>query len=210
MIKVLIVDDHTIVRRGLKQIISEVQDMTVAEEAGSGAETLEKISEDDYDIVLLDISLPNGSGLDILKKIKNKKPKLSVLMLSVHPEEQYAIRALRAGAAGYLTKESAPEELILAIRKIARGGKYVSASLAEKLVCELEVYSDKPSHEMLSDREYQVMCMFASGKRLMEIAKELAISRQTVSTYRTRILEKMKMNTMAEVIRYAVKHGLVE
>lgn len=210
MIKIFIADDHAIVRKGLKQIISETPDMIVSEEADNGLEALDKISENNYDVILLDISMPGKNGLEILRLVKRKKPKLPVLMLSVHPEEQYAIRSLRAGASGYLTKESAPDELIAAIRKISKGGKFVNASLAEKLISELEIYVEKPSHEMLSDREYQVMCMSAMGKTLKEIAQELSLSIQTVSTYRTRILEKMKMNSIAEVIRYAVKHELVE
>lgn len=210
MIKIFIADDHAIVRKGLKQIISETPDMIVSEEADNGLEALDKISENNYDVILLDISMPGKNGLEILRLVKRKKPQLPVLMLSVHPEEQYAIRSLRAGAAGYLTKESAPDELIAAIRKISKGGKFVNASLAEKLISELEIYVEKPSHETLSDREYQVMCMSAMGKTLKEIAQELSLSIQTVSTYRTRILEKMNMNSIAEVIRYAVKHGLVE
>lgn len=210
MIKIFIADDHAIVRKGLKQIISETPDMIVSEEADNGLEALDKISENNYDVILLDISMPGKNGLEILRLVKRKKPKLPVLMLSVHPEEQYAIRSLRAGASGYLTKESAPDELIAAIRKISKGGKFVNASLAEKLISELEIYVERPSHETLSDREYQVMCMSATGKTLKVIAQELSLSIQTVSTYRTRILEKMNMNSIAEVIRYAVKHGLVE
>jgi len=210
MIKIFIADDHAIVRKGLKQIISETPDMIVSEEADNGLEALDKISENNYDVILLDISMPGKNGLEILRLVKRKKPKLPVLMLSVHPEEQYAIRSLRAGASGYLTKESAPDELIAAIRKISKGGKFVNASLAEKLISELEIYVERPSHETLSDREYQVMCMSAMGKTLKEIAQELSLSIQTVSTYRTRILEKMNMNSIAEVIRYAVKHELVE
>lgn len=211
MIKILIADDHEIVRRGLKQIISEVSDMIVADEAHDGNEVIKKIYENNnFDVVLLDISMPGKNGLDVLKSIKAKRPKMPVLMLSVHPEEQYAVRALKAGASGYLTKESAPEELISAIRKISKGGKYVTSSLAEKLLFELEVFNERPCHENLSDREFQVMCMFASGKTLKEIADELCLSIQTISTYRSRILEKMNMNSIAEVIRYAVKHGIVE
>jgi two-component system invasion response regulator UvrY len=210
MIKIFIADDHAIVRKGLKQIISETPDMIVSEETDNGLEALDKISENNYDVILLDISMPGKNGLEILRLVKRKKPKLPVLMLSVHPEEQYAIRSLRAGASGYLTKESAPDELIAAIRKISKGGKFVNASLAEKLISELEIYVERPSHETLSDREYQVMCMSAMGKTLKEIAQDLSLSIQTVSTYRTRILEKMNMNSIAEVIRYAVKHGLVE
>jgi len=210
MIKIFIADDHAIVRKGLKQIISETPDMIVAEEADNGLEALDKISENNYDVILLDISMPGKNGLELLRLVRRKKPKLPVLMLSVHPEEQYAVRSLRAGASGYLTKESAPDELIAAIREISKGGKFVNASLAEKLISELEIYVERPSHETLSDREYQVMCMSAMGKTLKEIAQELSLSIQTVSTYRTRILEKMNMNSIAEVIRYAVKHGLVE
>ncbi|NWF75132.1 MAG: response regulator transcription factor [Nitrospirae bacterium] len=210
MIKILIADDHAVVREGLKQIISEVSDMVVAGEAKDGLEAIKKASENVYDVVLLDIAMPGKNGLDVLKKLKSKNPKLPVLMLSVHPEEQYAIRALRAGASGYLTKESAPEELVRAIRRISMGGKYLSASLAEKLVIELEENEQKPCHKLLSDREFQVMCMFASGKTTKEIAEELSLSIQTVSTYKSRILYKMKMNTIADVIRYAVKLGLVE
>ncbi|MEW6569677.1 MAG: response regulator transcription factor [Nitrospirota bacterium] len=210
MIKILIIDDHAIVRRGLKQIISETADMLSVDEACNGPEALAKLSQYHYDVVLLDISLPGGSGLDILRRIKSKKPKLPVLMLSVHSEEQYAVRSLKAGASGYLTKESAPDELIAAVKKISRGGKYVSSSVAEKLVSELEPSDTKPCHESLSDREFEVMHMFASGKTLKEIAEELSLSIQTISTYRTRILDKMKMNSIADVIRYAVKQGLVE
>lgn len=210
MIKIFIADDHAIVRKGLKQMISETPDMIVSEEADNGLDALDKISENNYDVILLDISMPGKNGLEILRLVRRKKPKLPVLMLSVHPEAQYAIRSLRAGASGYLTKESAPDELIAAIRTISKGGKFVNASLAEKLLSELEIYVERPSHETLSDREYQVMCMSAMGNTLKEIARELSLSIQTVSTYRTRILEKMNMNSIAEVIRYAVKHGLVE
>lgn len=208
--RILVVDDHAIVRKGLIQIISEVPGMHMVDEAGNGIEAMQMLLEKDYDIVLLDISMPGKSGLDILRTIKNKRPKIPVLVLSVHPEEQYAIRAIKAGASGYLTKDSAPDELIAAIKKISKGGKYVTTSLAEKLLYELEPSDEKPGHEILSDREYQVMCMFALGKTLKEIAKELSLSIQTVSTYRMRILEKMRMSTLAEVIRYAIKHGLVE
>ncbi|MEW6584748.1 MAG: response regulator transcription factor, partial [Nitrospirota bacterium] len=174
MIRLLIADDHAIVRRGLKQIISETSDMFVVAEACSGSEALEKVSENNYDVVLLDISMPGRSGLDVLRHLKRKKPRLPVLMLSVHPEEQYAVRALRAGASGYMTKESAPDELIAAIRKISRGGKFVSSSLAEKLISELGANGEKPLHEVLSDREYQMLCMFAKGGSIKEIAYELS------------------------------------
>ena len=210
MIKILIADDHTIVREGLKQIISETPDMIVADEAIDGHEVLNKALKNDYDVVVLDITMPGINGLDVLKQLKNQKPKLPILVLSVHPEEQYAVRVLRAGASGYLTKESAPDELIAAIRKVSMGKKYVSSSLAEKLALELEIDHEKPLHETLSDREYRVMCMIASGKMLNEVADELYLSVKTISTYRTRILEKMKMKSNIELTHYAIKHGLVE
>lgn len=210
MIKILIADDHAIVREGLKQIISGTPDMAVVAEASNGEDVLEKVSANKYDVILLDISMPGRSGLDILRQLKIEKPKLPIMMLSVHPEEQYAVRALRAGASGYLTKESAPDELIAAIRKISQGRKYVSSSLAEKLAVELGIDVKKPRHEVLSDREFQVMCMFASGKTVKEIATELSISIPTIRTYRIRILEKMKMKNIAEIIHYAVKQGLVD
>ncbi len=210
MIKILIADDHAVVREGLKQIISETPDMRVTDEANNGQEVLNKVSEQHYDVVLLDITMPGPSGLDVLKQLKSKKPKLPVLMLSVHPEEQYAVRTLKAGASGYLTKGSATDELIAAIRKISTGKKYVSSSLAEKLAFDLDLDHEKPRHEILSDREYQVMSMIASGKTVKEIADELSLSVQTISTYRSRILEKMKMKNNAEIVYYAVKEGLVE
>ncbi|OPY84413.1 MAG: Response regulator UvrY [Syntrophus sp. PtaU1.Bin208] len=209
MIKILVADDHTIVREGLKQIVGEVDDMMVADEAGNGQEALAKIREGHYDVVLLDISMPGRSGLEILKDIRAERPKLPVLILSMHSEEQYAVRALRAGASGYLTKASAPDELIGAIRKVSRGRKYVTASLAEKLALELDADTQKPPHEMLSDREYQVMLMLAAGKSVTEIADELCLSVKTISTYRSRVLEKMNMKKNAELTLYAVQNHLV-
>ena len=208
-IKILIADDHPIVRAGFKQVISDMPDMLVADEAGNGQEVLQLIGKKDYDLVLLDISMPGRNGLEILKDLKSEKPKLPVLILSIYPEEQYAIRALRAGASGYMTKASAPNELILAIRKISEGGKYISASLAEKLAYYLDGDATKPPHETLSDREYQVMLMIASGKTVTEIANELCLSVKTISTYRTHILEKMKMKNNAEMTLYAVQNKLV-
>jgi DNA-binding NarL/FixJ family response regulator len=210
MIKILIADDHPVVRKGLKEIIEETPDMIVSDEASNGQETLEKVRKSDFDIVLLDISMPGRSGLDILKELKSEKPELSVLILSIHPEELYAVRVLRAGASGYLTKESAPEELIAAIQKASEGGKYISSSLAEKLAFDLETDAERPLHETLSDREYQVMRMIASGKTGKEIGEELFLSVKTISTYRARILEKMEMKSSAELIHYALKHGLMD
>lgn len=209
MLKILIADDHAIVRQGLKQIVTETPDMVVAGEASNGQELLNKIKESDYDVVVLDITMPGRDGMDVLKQLRSEKPELPVLMLSIHPEEQYALRALRAGAAGYLTKESAPDELVVAIQKVSRGGKYISSSLAEKLAFELEVGREQAPHETLSDREYHVMCLIASGKTVMEIAQELSLSEKTISTYRSRILEKMKMKNNAELTYYAIKNQLV-
>ena len=210
MIKILIADDHPVVRKGLKEIIEVTPDMMVGDEASNGRETLEKVRKSDFDVVLLDISMPGRSGLDILKELKSEKPELSVLILSMHPEEQYAVRVLKAGASGYLIKESAPGELIAAIRKASKGRKYISSSLAEKLAFDLEIDAEKPLHETLSDREYEVMRMIASGKTISEIAKKLFLSVKTISTYRSRILEKTGMKSNAELTHYALKNRLVE
>jgi len=208
--KILIADDHTIFREGLKHILTEYPDMIVADEARNGREVLDKIWNNDYDMVLLDISMPGMTGLEALKQLKNDRPKLPVLVLSMHPEEQYAVRALRAGASGYLTKESAPDELMTAIRKISQGRKYITSSLAERLALEMEADSEKPLHDVLSDREYQVLRMIAEGKTVKHIAEELSLSIKTVSTYRARIMEKMKMTTNAELMHYAIKHHLLD
>ena len=210
MIRVLIADDHEVVRRGVRQILSEDSDMIAAGEASTGREALETVRENDYDVVLLDIALPDISGLVVLKQLRKLKPELQVLMLTIHPEEQYAVRALKVGAAGYLTKESAPDELIAAIRKVSQGGKYVTRSLSERLAGQLGEEEEKASHEALSDREYQVMCLLALGKTVTEIAPELSLSAKTVSTYRARVLEKLDLKNTAEIIRYALEHGLVE
>jgi two-component system invasion response regulator UvrY len=210
MIKIIIADDHAIVRKGLRQIVSETPDIIVTGEASTGTEVLRCVRGNDYDVVVLDISMPGGEGLNILKQIKKVKSKIPILVLSVHPEDQYAVRALRAGAAGYLTKESAPDELITAIRRVSGGRKYVSSQLAEKLAFHIGVDGEKKPHENLSDREYQVLCMIASGKRVTEIGDELRLSVKTVSTYRARILEKMRMKSNAALTHYAFKHGLVE
>lgn len=210
MIRVLIADDHTIVREGLKQIVADTNDIIVVGEASTGREALDKVLGNDYNLVLLDISMPDGSGLDTLKELKNRKPGIQVLILSIHPEEQYAIRALKAGASGYLTKESASNELIAAIRKVAAGGMYISSSLGEKLASDLITGARKLPHQALSDREYQVMCMIASGKRIKEIAEELSLSVKTISTYRSRILEKMKMKNNIELTRYTIQNRLID
>src|SRR2546421_2963447 len=210
MIKVVVVDDHAVVREGLKRIIAENDGMMVSGEAADGFEAMQVLRKQPCDVVLLDITMPNKSGLDVLKELHAEAPRLPVLVLSMHPEDQYALRVLRAGAAGYVTKESAPAKLVQAIRKVVRGGRYVSPTLAEKLVYDLGTQTDKAPHEILSDREYQVLCMIGSGKTLTQIAEELALSVKTISTYRVRILEKLKMNNNAEMTRYAIKEGLVD
>ena len=209
MIRILIADDHAIVRRGLKQIVSEQADMIVASEAENAREVLDLVRTQKWDVVVLDINMPGRNGLEVLKELKRENPKLPVLILSIHPEEQYGVRVLKAGAAGYLTKDSAPDELVLAIRKVHRGGKYISASLAETLVYELVAKTDGPRHETLSDREYQVMTMIASGKTVGEIGEELSLSVKTISTYRTRVLGKMNMRTNAELTQYAIQNQLL-
>ncbi len=209
MITLLIADDHAVVRQGLKQILEDQPDMKVAGEAQNGAEVLDLLRKGPWDVVLMDISMPGRNGLEILKDIRTAMPKLPVLILSMHPESQYAIRALRSGAAGYLTKESAPQELVDAVRHAVSGRKYVSASLAEQLASEVERPSVKAPHERLSDRELQILCLIASGKTPTEIAGELSLSVKTVSTYRTRLLQKMKMKNSAELTRYAINNNLV-
>ena len=208
--RILIVDDHAVVRRGLKEILEdEFQDAAIGE-AENAPEAFQRIREQGWDVVILDITLPGGSGLDALKDIKHLRPDLPVLVLSMHPEDQYAVRVLRAGASGYLTKEAAPEELVAATRKALRGGTYVTASLAEKLASDLSTGGEKPPDETLSDREYEVMCLIASGKAVSRIAEELSLSAKTISTYRSRALAKMGMKTNAELIRYALRRKLVD
>jgi two-component system, NarL family, invasion response regulator UvrY len=208
MIKVIIVDDHPVVRRGLKQIIEDEPDMEVAGEAQNAKECFALVRKTDCTLVLLDITLPDGNGFDVLKQLKYEHPKVPILILSVHSEDQYGLRFIRAGASGYLMKEGAPEELVRAIRKVHAGGKYVSASLAEKLVSRTDDF-DKPPHENLSNREFQIFCMIAQGRSLKSIAGELCVSEKTVSTYRSRIMEKMKMSTNSDLIHYGMENHLV-
>jgi len=210
MIKVLIADDHPIVRQGLRQILAGTPDMEVAGEAVNGQEALDQVRVGGWDMLVLDMTMPGRSGFDILKELKHEQPHLPVLVLSMHAEEQFAVRVLKAGASGYLTKENAPEELVKAIRKVVSGGKYVSPGLAENLAISLDTGSDRPRHESLSDREFQVMRLMASGKTLAEIADTLSLSAKTVSTYRTRLLEKLNLKTNAELVRYVIDNGLVE
>ncbi len=207
-IKIIIADDHPLFRRGLKHALEETDDIEVACEADNGDELLSLIKGDEFDMVLLDIAMPGKSGLDLLKQLKSEYPKLPILVLSVYPEEQYAVRFIKAGASGYLTKESASEKLVEAIRKVADGGKYASQTITEKLAFDFSDY-EKPLHERLSDREYQVFGMISVGKSLTEIGKELSLSVKTISTHRTRILEKMKMKKNAELIHYAITQNLI-
>jgi len=210
MIRVLIADDHTIVREGLKQILLETDDIVPVDEAGNGHEVLEKVAKNNLDLVLLDISMPGMNGLDVLKQLKMSKPDLTVLVLSMHPEEQYAVRLLKAGAAGYLTKDNAPDELISAIRRVSAGRKYISPSLAERLAVILEAGSEKLPHEILSDREHQIIIQIAAGRTVKQIADELSLSIKTVSTYRTRAMNKMNMKSNSEIMHYVIKNKLAE
>ena len=210
MIRVLVADDHAVVRRGVLQILADAPDIVVAGEASTGREVLQAVWKNNLDVLVLDIAMPDGGGLEVLKQLRTLKPDLRVLILSMYPERQYAVRALKAGAAGYLTKDSAPDELITAIRRAAQGGKYISQSLAEKLAVEVGDEVEKEPHETLSDREYQVTCLLAAGKTVTEIATELSLSAKTVSTYRARTLKKLGLRNTAEIIRYALERGLVE
>ncbi|MGZ3474347.1 MAG: response regulator [Polyangiales bacterium] len=209
MIRVLVADDHAIVRRGLRQILAETRDIDLAGEAATIDDALRAVREQRFDVAVVDISMPGGSGLDLLTQIRREKPELPVLVLTVHSEEQYAVRALKSGAAGFLTKESAPEKLVEAVRKLAAGGRFVTPELAEKLAT-FVASDERPPHEKLSNREFEILKLIASGKTVGEIGRDLSLSVKTVSTHRTRILDKMQMKTNAELTTYAVRRGLVE
>ena len=210
MLRIILCDDHPLLREGLKNILLQQPDIKIVEETGSGAEMLEKTKASRFDVIILDISLPDMNGLDALKNLQAQGNRAGVLVLSMHPEEQYAARALRAGAAGYLQKESAAAELVSAVHKIARGGKYVTSSLAEKLAFELQSTADKQPHELLSDREYQVLCLLASGRGIKQIALELVLSAPTVATYRSRVVTKLGLSSTVDLVRYALAHKLIE
>jgi DNA-binding NarL/FixJ family response regulator len=210
VIKILIADDHSVVRRGIKQILSEEKDMEVLGEASNAGEIMDLLFAHEWDLLILDITMPGKNGLDTLIEIKQRKPNLNVLILSMHPDEEIAIRALKTGASGYLSKESVPEELIKAIRAVCRGGRYLSESITESIAyssIDKEVY--KSAHELLSEREFQVMCLIASGNSLTQIADELLLSIKTVSTYRSRILEKLNLRSNVELSHYAIKHKII-
>lgn len=210
MIRVLIADDHAIVRQGLRQILADTQDMKVGGEAANGFEALQKIRDGgQWDVVLLDVSMPGKNGIDTLKQIKDEQPRLPVLVLSMYPEDQYAVRLLKAGAAGYLTKESAPEQLVTAIRIVAAGRKYINPAVAELLAGEIGRDSEQPLHATLSDREFEIMRLLASGISPTDIAEQLKLSVKTVSTYRVRLLAKMQLKNNSELTYYAIKNGLV-
>ncbi|SEQ05285.1 response regulator [Nitrosomonas ureae] len=210
MISVMIADDHAIVRQGLKQILSETDDIKVTGEAETGFQAIKIARQQDFNVMLLDISLPDRNGIEILKQIKKDRPSLAVLMLSMHNEHEFAIRALKAGASGYLNKQSAPAQLVVAIRQVAAGDKYVSPFVAQELANIINSDTDKPLHATLSDREYQTLCFIAAGKTLSEISSEMFLSPKTVSVYRARLLEKLKLTNNSEIIRYAIKNKLVD
>ncbi len=209
MLKILLADDHAVVRQGVKQILAEAFPQATFGETPSAPELLALVGGERWDIVVLDLAMPGGNGLEALKQIKHVQPQLPVLILSMYPEDQYAVRTIRAGAAGYLNKESAPEELVQAIRKVLHGGKYISPAVADELVLHARHEDDQPLHKNLSDREYQVLCLIASGKEVKEISTELSLSAKTISTYRARVLIKMNLRTNAELTHYAIQNSLV-
>jgi DNA-binding NarL/FixJ family response regulator len=210
VIRVLLADDHAMVRAGLKEILADTGDITVAAEATNGQEVMARVRVEDYDVAVLDMSMPGRSGIELIKQVKDAKPKLRILVLTMHSEEQYAVRALKAGASGFLTKEAAADQLVAAIRRIAAGGAYVSPETAERLVLETGPQAVAAPHTLLSDREFQVLQMIAGGKTVGEIAKTLSLSVKTVSTHKTRILNKMGLANQAELIRYALEHKLLD
>jgi len=209
MARMLIADDHEIFRKGVRDIVKEMKFKVMVDEAGNGQEVIAKMWKNNYDAVLLDISMPGRNGIDILKQLKGYNPDLQVLILSIYPEEQFAMRALKAGAAGYLTKAAKPDELASAIKQVIKGKRYISSSLADKLVNYVESGNEKAPHEVLSDREYEVMCMTAEGRSVKQIAMELSLSDKTISTYRARILIKMNMSNMAQLIQYVFTYNLL-
>ena len=210
MIRVLLADDHAMVRTGLKEILADTGDITVTAEASSGSDVLARIRTDHYDVLVLDMSMPGRSGIELIKQVKGEKPRLRILVLSMHSEEQYAVRALKAGASGYLTKDSAADELVAAIRRIAAGGAYVSPETAERLALDFDRPADALPHTLLSDREFQVFQLIVGGNSVTEIAGQLALSVKTVSTHKAHVMEKMHIANQAELVRYALRHKLID
>jgi DNA-binding NarL/FixJ family response regulator len=210
MVRVYLADDHTLVREGIKQLLDDAGDIIVCGEASTGHQVLQAMQDIDCDVLVLDIKMPGGGGLEVLQKLNHVKSGIRTIILSMYPEEQYAIRALKAGASGYLTKDSIPKELLFAIRKVASGSKYITGTLAERMASELSEKIPPEPHSKLSNREFQVMSLIASGKELSEIADELSLSIKTVSTYRTRILGKLGLRNSLEIIRYAFQNKLVD
>ena len=210
MIRLAIVDDHAIVRRGMRQMVGEAGDIEVVGEAADFGELTALLRERDCDVLLLDIAMPGRNGIEVLKAVRDRHPKIRVLVLSMYPEDQYGLRSIKAGAAGYLTKSSAPEKLLGAIRQVAAGRRFITPQFAETLAANIAEPGDRPPHEVLSDREFQTMQLIASGRKLSEVAFELSLSPKTVSVYRARVLDKLKLRTNAELTRYAVRNGLVE
>lgn len=210
MIRVMIADDHAIVRQGLKQILSETDDISVAGEAETGFEAITIVRQQVFDVMLLDISLPDRNGIEVLKQIKKDQPNFTILMLSMHHESEFAIRAIKAGAAGYLSKQTAPMQLVTAIRQVAAGRKYITPSLAQELANAITLDTEQPLHTSLSDREYQTLCLIAAGKSLSDISTTMCLSPKTVSVYRARLMEKLKLTNNSELVRYAIKHNLVD
>jgi DNA-binding NarL/FixJ family response regulator len=210
MIRIVIADDHTIVREGLKQVLLAATDLSVVGEAKNGNEVLQRLRDTQFEVLLLDMSMPGKSGTELIRQVHAEKPKLRILVLSMHEEEQYAVRAIKSGAAGYLTKESASAQLVSAIRKVAGGGAFISASVAEQLALGAMPQSEGPAHSTLSDREFQVLRMLVSGRSVSEIAEDLHLSVKTVSTHKARMMQKMNISTQADLIRYAIAHRLVD
>jgi DNA-binding NarL/FixJ family response regulator len=210
MIRLVVADDHTILREGLKQVLSGASDLAVVGEAQDGHEVLQRVRELEFDVLLLDMSMPGKSGIELIKQVRGEKPKLRILVLSMHPEPQYAVRAIKAGASGYLTKESAPAQLVSAIRRVAGGGAFITDSVAEQLALGAMPQTEAPPHHALSDREFQVLQLLVSGKTVSEVAGELNLSVKTVSTHKARIMQKMNMSNPTELIRYALHHGLID
>jgi two-component system, NarL family, invasion response regulator UvrY len=210
MIRILIADDHTLMREGLKQILATAGDMLVAGEASDGFQTLERVRDGEWDLLMLDMSMPGRSGIELIKQVKSEKPKLPILVLSMHKEDEYAVRSIRAGASGYLCKDSASQQLLTAIRTVAKGGRFISADVATDLTFNLILRDDRPPHAALSDREFLIYRSIANGETITDIAMRLNLSAKTVSSYKTRVLQKMQMTSVAELIRYGLKHGLLD